>query len=189
MKPIQVGVLVALSVIAFLIAVGLGTAVNLLSGVPLLGGLTNGVLTAAILTVGLLLVNKWGAATLMWTVFGMLCVPTFTLGPPGFYKVVVAVAAGLVWDAVYQLTGRRRVGLYSGGIAGAVCIMLLMLVFLRVIGTDEMAAVYQRYMRAIWAVLAINVVVTFLGILLGEQLLRRRLSQLDPFRNILRHGE
>lgn len=187
MKPIQVGALVVFAVSAFLVAVGLGTAINIAFGVPLLGGIVNGVLTAGILTIGLLTVPRWFAATTMWFVFSCLCVPTATLGPPGLYKIPIGLVAGLLWDAVYQAARRRLAGLLIGALLGAVSIIGSMLILLRLVAGEGMTEVYQRYVTFIWAILGINALATTLGVLLGSWLFQRRLCRLAAFQNILGH--
>jgi hypothetical protein len=122
---------VAFGVCAFIVAVGLGSLLTYTTGIPLLGGLINGVFVSMILTIGLLSIRRFGTATWMWLVFSICCIPFTTLGPPGVYKIAIGLVAGIIWDSVYFVTRKSRFGLFLGAILGAASIMFLIIVALR----------------------------------------------------------
>jgi len=169
---------------AFLVAFVLGSVLTMTTGIPLLGGLINGVFVAMILTVGLLSIQRFGTATSMWFVFSLFCIFTTTLGPPGIYKVVIGLVAGFIWDIVYFGTRRSTVGLYLGAILGAISIMVLLIFALKLGLVANPGETLRKYVNAIYAIVTINVIVTFLGVLLGHQLFRNRLSKIQMFRDL-----
>src|SRR5215218_4416022 len=130
-KPILAFTSVGFGIAAFIVAFSLGSMLTATTGIPLIGGLLNGVLTAMILTVGLLATRFFGSATLMWIIFSICATPTTTLGPPGVYKIAIGAVAGLLWDSTYFLLKRGRPGLFLGAILGSASIMLTLIVALR----------------------------------------------------------
>ena len=66
-------------------------------------------------------VDRFGAATLLWFVFTIFAIPTLTFGPPGWYKVIVGIISGIVWDAVISIFKRSRFGyILSAGVGASV---------------------------------------------------------------------
>ena len=103
---------------AITIALGivLGTALNA-TGIPMLGGLANAIVTAAVLTIGVKGVQKFGSGTILWLVVSTLAIPTLSMGPPGAHKLLVGLVAGLLWDTRstrWALIGVSRPGLFPG---------------------------------------------------------------------------
>lgn len=109
--------------VSFVLAFVLGSAVNIATGIPLTGGIVNGIIVGVMLTVGIKGVDKFGAGTVLWTIFSILAIPTATLGPPGVYKPVVGVLAGLTWDSIISLFKRRKLGYILGGAIGSIVII------------------------------------------------------------------
>jgi hypothetical protein len=188
-KPPLVFASVGFAVAAFIVAVSLGTAITATTGIPLAGGLLNGVLTAMVLTIGLLATRFAGAATVMWVVFALLASFTTTLGPPGIYKVVIGAIAGILWDLIYQVSGRRKWGLYVGAVVGALSIMLTLIAALRLGFGANAAEALQKYTSALGILLGINLVVTVIGVFLGERVYQARLRELPAFQNLQRYGD
>ena len=172
---------------AFIVAFVLGSAVTLTTGIPLAGGLLNGVLTSMILTIGMLATRdkyKW-SGTVMWLVFSAAAIVTTTLGPPGFYKLLIGVAAGITWDFFYWLFRYRRIGLYLGGVVGGLVITGLLILVLQwlidnVVPNLWITGDYQgsldRLMSYIMFLITVNIDVTIVGVRLGVYVYERRLK-------------
>ncbi|MEW5995769.1 MAG: hypothetical protein AB1744_15435, partial [Candidatus Zixiibacteriota bacterium] len=45
--------------------------------------------------------RQWGTATVIWTLYSALAIPTALMGTPGTYKLFVGVLGGLAYDAAY----------------------------------------------------------------------------------------
>ncbi|HEY0157816.1 MAG TPA: hypothetical protein VGF28_11065 [Thermoanaerobaculia bacterium] len=188
-KPILVFSSVAFGLVAFLIAVALGTVLTASTGIPLIGGLLNGIVTAAVLTIGLLATRYAGSATTMWLVFSVAAIPTTTLGPPGVYKVCIGVLAGLLWDAIYMIARRHRIALYVGAVVGSASIMFSLVAALSMgFGRDASAAL-EKYRAAFLMLLAVNLLITLIGVWFGDYSYSRRLKDLPAFKNLARHAE
>ncbi|MBN1916924.1 MAG: hypothetical protein JW889_03360 [Verrucomicrobia bacterium] len=183
-KLVKEFVALGFGAVGFGLAFVLGTAVTSGTGVPLLGGVTNGVLVAMVLTIGLLAVDRFGTAVQMWLMFSLFAAFTTTLGPQGFYKIPIALLAGLLWDAVYFGFRRRTYALFLGAFLGVTSIMFAMLGALRLgLGRDAEVA-FQKYWKALGAILVINLIVTGLGVFLGRQVYLTRLARLELFKNL-----
>lgn len=186
-KPRQIirsFVTVGFGVTAFILAFTLGTVITSSTGIPLLGGLVNGVIVSMVLTIGLLSIQRLGTATLMWLVFSLLAIFTTTLGPPGPYKVVMGVIAGAIWDIVYFGTRRKTFGLFMGAILGAISIMGLLVLALKFgFGADAEQSL-KKYMSALYVIIIINVIVTSVGVFLGQQVYINRLVKIQLFRDL-----
>lgn len=177
--PKQCAFLGMVAGVSFVVAFGLGSILNVATGIPLLGGVLNGVLVSLLLTTGLKTVKRFPAATILWSVFGLLSIPTATLGPPGFYKVVPALVGGLVWDVFVAIARGRRWGYLLGGLLGAVVIMLGIFsaaVLLGLPAADKLRPV-------LYLLVPVNGALAMVGIWLGLRIWERRLSQLGLFRS------
>lgn len=183
-KLLRQYVAIGFGLTGFIVAFVLGSGVTIGTGIPLLGGIVNGVLVSMILTIGLLAVNRFGTATLMWFVFSLPATLTATLGPPGFYKIAIGVIAGLLWDSVYFGLKRRTAALYAGALLGAISIMFLMLGALHLGFGVQAQEAFRKYWAALYILLAVNLLVTLLGVFLGHQAYRTRLSKLQVFQNL-----
>ncbi len=181
---------VSFGVIAFVIAVGLGSILTMTTGIPLIGGLLNGVFTGIVLTVGLKSRKFLFGATTMWITFSLLASITTTLGPPGIYKVAIGLLAGLLWDCFYSwLSKYKNWGLIVGGLLGSASIMFSLVIFLRLgFGKDAVQAL-EKYESQFLLILMMNLVITLIGIIIGMRLYDKRLKKLNQFKNISDIGE
>jgi hypothetical protein len=109
--------------VSFVFAFILGSAVNIATGIPLTGGIINGIIVGVMLTIGIKGVDKFGAGTILWVVFSILAIPTVTLGPPGIYKVAVGLLGGLTWDVTISIFKRSKIGYILGGAVGSIVII------------------------------------------------------------------
>ena len=184
-KPtaLQIAMSAGFGFMGAVIAIVLGSLITLTTGIPLAGGIVNGIATAGFLTIGLLATSFTGSATLMWIAFSLLTTFTTTLGPPGVYKVVIGLVAGLLWDLIYFVLRQRRIGLYLGALVGSASIMVTMIVALSLGFGLEASTALRKYVSAFWVILAINLTVTMIGVYLGESVYKTRLSRLASFRH------
>jgi len=56
--------------------------------------------------------KEWGSATLVWTLYSLLAIPTLLMGLPGPYKLVLGLLGGLAYDFGYCGLKFRKIGLY-----------------------------------------------------------------------------
>lgn len=60
-------------------------------------------------------INKqWGTATIIWTLYSAMAIPTVLMGTPGPYKLVVGLLGGLAYDLGYCGLRCRDYALYVG---------------------------------------------------------------------------
>jgi len=116
--------LIITSLSAFSLAIILGRAVVKATGIPLTGGIINGIIVGIILTLGVKYVDKFGSATILWLLFASLSIPTDTLGPSGIYKLLVGFLAGISWDIFISVFRRKNIGYIVGGGFGSAIIVV-----------------------------------------------------------------
>ena len=171
------GVMGALS---FVLAFVLGNAINAATGIPLTGGILNGIIVGIMLTLGVRGVDKFGAATVIWLVFAVFAIPTTTLGPPGPYKVLVGLSAGFVWDLIIAVFKRKKIGYVLGGGAGSAMIMLSVFLMAKLLGLPA----EEKLSKAMIYLLPFN---TFLGIVctfLGVVIFDKKMSNMPFIKNL-----
>lgn len=91
----------------FLLAIGIVAA----TGIPLSGGIISCVFIAFIYILILLVVKKFGTATLVALIYTTLASPTSSFGSPGAYKILVGLVLGLLVDLVLY-AGRYKKWVY-----------------------------------------------------------------------------
>lgn len=95
--------------VVYLILALPGGAIVAITGIPGAGGITNIFFGAITVTFCCLLIRKFGAATVMLSVFSICAIPLPLLGIPGFLpKVLIGISTGLIADSVYTLLRRRE---------------------------------------------------------------------------------
>ncbi len=164
----------AIAVIAFILAFGLGVAVNTLTGIPLTGGIVNGIIVGAVITIGVKGANRFWSATVIWTVFAFLAMPTTTFGFPGWYKPIVGLLSGLVWDFLTFVVFKKQKDFLKYIVpAGLGAVVITIGVFLcmgwfGIPGYDKLKA-FLKYMLPLYFV--ISALGSWLGLLLYKKYL------------------
>lgn len=171
------GVMGALS---FVLAFVLGSAIDIVTGIPLTGGIANGIIVGITLTIGAKGVNMFGGATVVALVATILAIPTPTLGPPGVYKVPIGFLAGLVWDICISVLRRRNIGYILGGASGSIVIIWGLFIALSVMGMPAA----ESLKRALIILLPFNAFLGGLGTYLGVLLFDRKLKHLTVIKNL-----
>jgi len=157
------------------VGVVLGTGLTAATGIPMIGGVLNGVVTAAILTAGAKGVPKFGSGTILWLVMSALAVPTLTMGPPGIHKPIIGLVTGLVWDVLLAMTRRKN---WSYLVSGAAMMLVVMFgiyaaaVLLGLPGEEKLRS-------ALAFIIPINFALGLLGTWLGLKLFDRTVSKLN----------
>lgn len=86
------------------------TALVSFIGIPLIGGVINIFIARTIEAVTILVVKKFGAATLQNLVVGLLAIPFLLMGPPGFIpKLIIVLLNGLLIDILFLLGKNNKI--------------------------------------------------------------------------------
>ena len=159
----------------------IGTGLTAATGIPMIGGLLNAVITAAVLTIGAKGVPKFGSGMILWFVMSVLAIPTLTMGPPGIYKVPIGLLAGLIWDVCFLVFGRRTIGYMLSG-----SVMMLAVMF-GIAGASLMLGLpgQERLIQAFAIIIPINVVLGLLGTYLGVITFSGRVQHIAYVRRML----
>jgi len=167
--------------VSFVCAFALGTGLNAATGIPMVGGLVNGIVVGVLLTVGAKGVPKFGAPTLLWTLLSVFAIPTLTVGPPGLQKVVVGVATGFIWDLVVLAFRWRTAGYVLGAGIGSVAATLGVFAASLLLGLPAA----EKLAKALVLVLPLNFVIGAISGYLGVLLFDRRVSRLKVMKDLL----
>lgn len=107
-----------------------GSALNIATGNPAASGFITQIIQGIILTVAVLTTRKFGTATYMWLIYGILAIPTNMWGGlPGMYKVLISLATGLIFDTVIYLFRYKIKGLFVGCVTQYIVLVPLLLWF------------------------------------------------------------
>ncbi len=134
-----------LSAISFGIAFVVGGSINKFTGVPLTGGIANGIIVGALMTIGVKSVNRFGSGTLIWLLFSTFALQTNTLGPPHLSKILIGLSVGLLWDTIIHLFHRRNIGIVLGSMVGSAFIVFS-IYFQNIILQIELSGNFQKWM-------------------------------------------
>lgn len=101
--------------LCFVLAFSLGTIINSATGIPMTGGIINGLVVGIVIIIGLKIFDKFGSATVLWIVFSVFASATTTMGPPGIYKIPLGIIVGLVLDIIISISNKKDIGYILGG--------------------------------------------------------------------------
>jgi len=104
-KLASIGGLAVLDVVLRL----MGAGIQAVTGFVGAGGIINSFLTPIMAMICLFVIDQFGAATVMFTVLGILELPFPLTGTPGFFpKVFVLTIAGIIADTMYFFLKRDK---------------------------------------------------------------------------------
>jgi len=107
-----------------------GNVLNIATGNPAASGFITQIIQGIILTVAVLTTRKFGTATYMWLIYGILAIPTTMWGGlPGIYKVLISLATGLIFDTVIYFFRYKIKGLFVGSVTTYVILVPVLLWF------------------------------------------------------------
>lgn len=158
----------------------LGAVLNVATGTPMVGGLLNAVLTAALIAIAVKTVRRFGVGILLWVVMSAIAIPTMTMGPPGAHKLLIGLLGGLVLDIILTVTGRKNWGYLVAG--GAMSLTIMFGVFGVAVYFDFPAA--EKLKQYIVYIIPINFVLGVLGTWLGVLLFDKRLHRVPFIKNL-----
>jgi len=127
---------------------------------------------------GRLLVNKFGAATILYSIYGIGALPLATLGPPGFLpKIFIGFTGGLTIDIIFLLLHRRpKAAAMTGAAIYEIIVAFEVVWFGILLGVPGLEIAKKFLLTPFWgfittAVIALlGVLGAYLGILLYKKL-------------------
>lgn len=147
-----------------------GNVLNIATGNPAASGFITQIIQGIILTVAILTTRKFGTATYMWLIYGILAIPTNMWGGlPGIYKVLISLATGLIFDTVIYLFRYKIKGFFIGSVTTYIVLVPLLLWFytqLNIPGAEKVL----KY----WPIMIVIFFALFsLGIWIGTKIFNR----------------
>lgn len=172
-------VIAVFSAATFAASFALGNAITIALG-PGTSGIATIIITTVLVIICGRLVERIGVFTLTVTLFTVLAIPTNLFGPPGPHKIVIGLITGITYDAVWNLTGRKKFSLPSAAaVATAVSISLIfgLLLYLNHPRKEYLQGIL-KYIIPLYAILG------FVGGLLGNWIYDRSLSRLSVVKQL-----
>lgn len=168
--------------ITFGVGFALGVALNVATGTPMVGGLLNAIITAALIAITVKTIKRFGVGVILWVVMSALAIPTMTMGPPGAHKLLVGILGGIVLDSMLVVTRRKNWGYLVAG--GTMSLAVMLGVFAVAIYFDFPAA--EKLRKYIVYLIPINFVLGLTGTQIGIILFDKRLHKLPFIKNLQR---
>ncbi|MBN2095401.1 MAG: hypothetical protein JW727_05105 [Candidatus Aenigmarchaeota archaeon] len=152
----------------------LGTAVISLTGIPATGSLLNMFFALMLIVIGIKLVPKFGAATLITAILGVLSIPTVINGPPGVQKVLITFLLGFLFDVIVYLGSRSNKSHIVAASVGAPGLILMVYVELLVLGLPGLAQLQPVLVPLMLANLVLGAAGAYTGLWVYEKKLKSR---------------
>jgi len=152
----------------------LGNAITVALG-PGMSGIATIIVTTILVVVGARIVETRGVFTLMVFLFTVLAIPTNMFGPPGPHKAIIGIVTGLVYDGVWNVTGRRSWSLFLAAALATACSIFLifgLMVILEYPRADYLRAML-KYLVPAYAALG------WIGAMLGNRIYETSLRELS----------
>lgn len=140
--------------------------VEALSGIPGSGAMIDSIFFVAVATVVMIALRRFGTLTLLAGIYGVLVIPTTIMGPPGVYKIPMAILLGLIADIILHLSKYKTYGYYLALTSANVLlipVLYYVLIALGLPGADELGA-------AMLPIAGIMIVESLFGVWLGLKL-------------------
>lgn len=158
----------------FIIAFVLGQALVAITGIPMIGGIMHALIEALLLVIGVSIIRKFGSATLIFLIAGILSTPTASAGPPGLYKIIFVLAIGVLFDIIITLIGRKKIGYIIAAavsFSASIPIMYTLLVYLNLPVAEKLQSAMFLFMLVYAALAAIG---AYLGLWLYDKKLKNK---------------
>lgn len=170
-----------IGIFAFIVAFLLGTPLNIALS-PLMGGIINAIITAMIVGIGCKGVEKFGYSMIIWVIFSIPAIFTFTMGMPGAHKIVIGLLTGLVMDILFIFLKRSHVSYFIvGGIMSDVMTVLTLFAMMILNISPESVEKLSKY---IWYLLPLYFVMGGLGMFLGSKIFDKRFSHINIIKSL-----
>lgn len=145
----------------------------LTSSIPLIGGTLSAIPDATIMFLGAYLVPRRGSILLFASILLTLSTVTPSYGPPGFYKIFIGIALGVIFEVLLLFNRSAPFYIFSTGLAFSASVPMTYLAW-SVFRLPGVALLRPKlpYLMAIYFIEGI------LGALLGSFLYNSRLSKM-----------
>jgi hypothetical protein len=164
----------------FLVDLLIVAPINTITGVHGMGFLIDVLLINALVTIAALILKRFFSVTIIYTLFGLLVIPTAIMGPPTPYKVILGLIIGLVADLIVCIFRYKRIGFLLGvAIANAISypVGYFLALLLGIPGTEELG-------RVVWFLTIAVLLLGILGDWIGIKLYEKKLGKTKIVRQI-----
>lgn len=168
--------LALITALMFVVDMTLGSWIIAITGIPGTSALINTLLNLFILTISLLVLRKFGTATIIYGLYGLIALPTALAGGgPGFWpKVPLSIISGLLFEIPVILTGFKKRGFAVGLILLALGYLLYVPVYY-LMGVPELQQIKKILIPGIIAVIVLGAIGIWLGFLVYNKIKNKSL--------------
>lgn len=146
----------------------------LASSIPLVGGTLSAIPDAAIIFLGAYLVPRRGSVFLFATILFTLSIVTPSFGPPGFYKPLIGMALGAIFEILLMINRSTGFYVFAVGLAFSLSVPMTYLAW-TLFGLPGVSILRPR----LPLLMGIYFVEGLIGGLLGSLLYKTRLAKMD----------
>lgn len=157
----------------FIVNFLLGATLTYLFGIPGLSGLITGLTSGFVIAIAASSSPRFSTVSIAFTLYCVLAIPTVLMGPPGVYKVVVGLFAGLAYDSLSTLFRNRKTAHYIGWVAYTSVILALTYFAYVWLKLPEI----QKFQRLVFFLFFAFLIEGFVGTHLGHLFFRRHLQK------------
>jgi hypothetical protein len=158
-----------------------GSGLTIATGIPIMSATVNGFWVGLIISTTLLMLKKYRfIATSMMLLYGLAATFTVLLGPPGWYKIPIALIMGFCWDVSYKLLPNL-----IGQIIGSALFItsgILLIVFALQLQESPAA---DKLIKALPFLLSISNLTAIAGSVFGYTVIGKRIIKLPIVKRII----
>ncbi len=152
----------------------LGSGITIATGIPIMSSTINGFWVGMIIALSLYLLRDYNfISTSIMLVYGLAATFTVLLGPPGWYKIPIALIMGLLWDLSFKIIPKLL-----GQIIGAILFMgvgtFLIIIALKL----QQSPAIDKIISVLPLMLSISIPSALVGAIIGHSYLGKRLDRL-----------
>lgn len=167
-------VLIAItSAFLFVISISIGSGIVAVTGTPMAGGLITVFIMVYIFVLTALIIRKFGIVTLVTLIYTLLSIPTINMGPPGFYKVLIGLANGLIMDIILYTGRYKKFAYYLAMVAGMILSIPLMLFAMKLLGLPG----YEKLLSMLFIAMLVYAIEAAIGVWLGILTYEKKLKK------------
>jgi len=110
----EIILIAVLAAFMFIIDFFIVAPINTITGVHGMGFLIDVIFINAIVTIFALITRKFFSVTILYTLFGLLVIPTSIMGPPTPFKIILGFIIGITADLIIWISKYKTIGFVFG---------------------------------------------------------------------------
>lgn len=134
-----------------------------------------------VFTIASLITKRFGTTTIIYGIYGLFSIPTVLLGPPGIYKVPLAILIGLSFDILLSLFKRKTYAFYIAQVGYSASLMFFLFGAMKLLNLPGV----EEVQKALIPGMAVVLVLGFIGIAVGTVFFNKQLKNLSKVKALM----